>query len=230
MTIVASGRFGTVLQVTARVRKNVEFTPGTPFWKACKRALKKPEFNQLMDKGFCFHKFGGERDLMLTFRAQLVGRLLQANIDVIDPHTKQVVGIFDFEVLGEDEVRACELVIMPQAAFSNPAQEALLQAGFDAEQILPYNFVPLRWPPGQVAFWIREGYRQQDDTGFDGLSHVLMSTAVRIAKGLGISRFVLDDVGDPFEGDSRLTMIDYYTREFGAEVASEEHGQLLIRI
>lgn len=217
----------------AKVIHRPAYERGSIFWRSCRAALKNPDFNKLLTSGYCFHKFPNGQDILLTLRAQQLGSLTQVNIDAVDPGTKTVIGILDLQIFagrGSELPKAeiHQMIIMPQTGFTTEAQAALMTAGFTAEEILPYNFVKARWSEGQVAFWIREGHRNKDKSGLTDLSHVLMSTAVRIVKGSGINEIVLDEVGEP--DFSQDILIRYYSTNFGAQVTDEHFGEMVIKI
>lgn len=220
------------IQVGAKVSRQVTYAAGTPFWKACRRALTRPEFNRLMDDGFCWHKFPNGQDLLFTFRAQDDGLLVQSNLDVIDPRIKKVVARLDFRVFLEQQRASMDtMVLLPLTGFSAQAQDVLLQAGFTFAEIIPLVFADSRCiSKDNEAFCIREEYRAKSTPGFVGLSHVLVSTAVRIVKGLGVDRIDSEQVGNPSIPGSRAKLISYYIREFGAEVVDAARGDMVIRI
>lgn len=199
------------------------------------QALKKEAFDQLMERGYCFYK-SGSTDLMVTFRAQESGGTIKVNLDVIDPRAKRVVGILDFEVIrklfgfiGKDRAVSMGIEFLPKAVFAEEAARALFQAGFNKEDLKPLNFSALRWPKDhQVGFWVADGYRQKDGTVFSGLSGVLMNTALRIVKGLGIDAFEIENVGMPGKPESTGKLMQYFVRQFGAEVSGP--GSVVIRI
>jgi len=203
---------------TKEIRQRISTAPvvaaaGNKFWKRTKPTLTEPGFRQLM----------------ISFRAVDLGRSVRANIDVIDLGKKQVVAINDFVIFGDEYADIYQLVIIPPESFSLQAQKVLLEAGFTADQFEANRINELHWTPGQLAFWIRGEYRKQNDPNFCGLSQVLMSTAARIIKGLGVNTIKVTDIGDRLDG-SRQKLMNHYQSAFGAEVENEVFGEMIIRI
>ncbi|MCX5750676.1 MAG: hypothetical protein NT099_03260 [Candidatus Saganbacteria bacterium] len=222
--------------VVARVNREVGLD-GTTFASHCRVRLSPAEFNQLLDQGYCFHKCPNGKDLLVTFRAQeLSPAYIQANLDVFDLQAKELVGITDFQVFPtEKKATMHEIVIMPQAGFTEDAQRVLVDAGFTAEELQPWNFQAKRWyrPTGNAArlcleggyplgAWVKRGYRQKDNAGYGDIFQTLVRTAVEVSKGLGVSSFMLKEVGEE-DTPGRDRLMAHYAAVFGAEV----HGHPL---
>ncbi len=218
MSVAITG--GTAV-IGARVVKNVAFAPGVPFWRACQGSLSAPEFNQLVDLGYCFHKFPNGIDLMFTFRAEQEEEKINVSLDVFDLAAKTLVGILDFDVkLGQGATMHRRLELW-ESLFSEGAVRELVRAGFPADDLGPGQM--LRQMNFNEAFQIRPDYQQREGQGFDHLSHVMMSTAIRVSKGLGVDILILVEVDA-----GRLQ--NYYEREFGAEFVGERFGWGMLRI
>lgn len=188
-------------------------------------ALQPDAFARLMEKGYCFFK-AGRSDLLMIFREQMSRGEVKVNLDIIDPRTKRTVGILDFAVsrklfglFGRERAIASGVELLPNAGFSQEAEAILVRHGFKKEELVPSNYSIARWPPvGSVGFWVAEGHRQKDGAADSGFSSILMTTALKIVKGLGIDIFEIEDVGMAGSPESTTKLMKHYAREFGAEI------------
>lgn len=215
------------MAVTRRVVRTAVVSPDSAFGRACRHTLTDGQYHQLLDDGYTTHSFAHEKTLAFALRMQQIGELVQADIDVIDLSCREIIGFRDFIVLGEEKARMYQAVLMP-TQLNAKAQEVLVAAGFSPEEFEPSRFFEFRGATGFLAVYLRDPYRQK--SGFNGLSQIMMSTAMRIIKGLGVNVVELNDLGDPLMPKARERLIAHYQQAFGAEIVDRSFGDMVIRI
>lgn len=187
--------------------------------RAKEKSLPRPEIDALLKKGCCLHTFSGGKKIFFTLRMRNLGNAVQVNIDAIDLRSKKVAGVLDFSIVGK-KATASALLVLADTPFSAESKSILAMHGFGANILLPHNFMALRQTPGNVAFWIRTGYRGRNNSGYEGLSNLLCFAAKEFALTQNAAYFTALDVGNPY-GCGAQSLARYYANEFGARQTGE---------
>lgn len=214
--------------LTSKVDRTIQIPADSLFSQKCKRSLSDAEFNQLLDKGFCQHTFPNQRTLVFTIRTASIFREHDVTIEAIDLERKELVAfrhfrIYEGEAFGKPiPAEGCGRLEI-QSDFSPEAWEVFRQAG------IPNRVAPISSPTGDAAFWIKPGYRKQDNNGYNGFSHILMSTVIRIVNGLGIDTFEINEVGGR-NPKARHALTEYHSKEFGMLPVDGKPGKMIITL
>ena len=197
-----------------------------------KAELPPSDFYQLIDRGYCYYKFRNNRDLLFVLRAQKsAGTTVQVNVDAIELSGRRLVALIDFEIFTAKRSAVMEAQVnLDQAELTPEAKQVLLASGFSRAELDPSSYINFRWLPAEdalAAFWIRAGYRGKANAGDNGLSHILMSTALRFIKCFGVSVVELREIGNDNVAGNRAKLRGYYAREFGAKTVDQPENMVI---
>lgn len=210
--------------------KKPQFTRGNPFWKKCQAALPRREYHNLVSQGYCLHRFPNDRQVMFTISGTYE---TLASIMAIELTEKRVIAAFDFGVGSYDNSeQPAAYMPIPVWIFPLSFTGKTAAALNDLIGLNCYGLNPLwdDFDTNNAAFWVRQGYRRQDGSGYTHLSHLLMGTAVRIFGSFGKTSLTLTDVSTKPQKTGHRSMAEFYQTEFGAVPLPQELGNGWVRL
>jgi len=213
-----------ILKLSSAIKRPVQFTPGTPFQTRCKAKLSPAQFEALVESGHAEHPFQNGSRLLFTVRAseknnRAFGKVINISLDVFDLSATVRAGIFDFEVYADNKEAFAQHSINRTTGFA------------DETAALLSNVQSLISKRPVQAFWLAAPYRSRAGSGFDHLSHLLASSGLKLAKGLGaeILRTLFPEIAKTDPKTSR-SISQYFSREFGAEINDDTLGSLILKL
>lgn len=183
------------------------------FWDKCKASLSPEEYQLLLDRGYCYHQFPNQKKLLFIIQRLNQNFVELVRIAVYDPdsNSNTAIGILDLKRNLYRNIGIIERYFDERFPLNEfIAAEMPKRFYLDIDGIL-YPRLPTRRDLLNTAFWISDGYRMKDYSGFDWLSHTLMHTA-----GLLVYREGGNENHLQLEGVYREGTVRYYEKSFGA--------------